>query len=58
VAGHDPGMFARPRDLEPIRDDLSLLLVSNMRIQATLEEIRRFLLGDDDGEDEGERADS
>jgi hypothetical protein len=45
-------VFVRPRDLQPIRDDLTLLIVSTMRIDAKLEEVKQMLLEEEDGDDD------
>jgi hypothetical protein len=45
-------VFLRPRDLEPIDRDLTLILQTLMGMNAMLEEIRHLLGGDDDGEEE------
>jgi len=44
-------VFARPRDLAPIRDDLSSIMRFLMGIDAKLEEIERLIREDDDEEE-------
>ncbi|MCC6222944.1 MAG: hypothetical protein IT201_05570 [Thermoleophilia bacterium] len=44
-------MLARPRDLAPLRDDLSLIMEYLMRINAKLEGIERLIRDEDDQED-------
>jgi hypothetical protein len=45
-------VFVRPRDLEPINQDLTQILATLMGMRATLEEIRYLLDEEDDGEEE------
>jgi hypothetical protein len=52
AVGHDHVVFVRPRDLEPIDRDLTLILQTLMGIDAKLDEIRYLLGEDDDGEEE------
>ena len=49
---NDRSVFLRPKDLEPVTDDLALVLGALMRIDARLENIELLLQEDDDGEDE------
>ena len=45
-------MFVRPRDLVPVNQDLTQILVMLMGLDAKLDEIRHLLGEDDDGEEE------
>jgi hypothetical protein len=45
-------MFVRPRDLEPISEDLNLVLEVLIRLDAKLDVVRYLLGEDDDGEEE------
>jgi hypothetical protein len=48
--------FVRPRDLEPISQDLTQILATLMGMNATLEEILHLLEGEDDGEEEASES--
>ena len=49
---HDHAVFVRPRDLIPINQDLTQVLVLLMGLDAKLDEIKDLLGEDDDGEEE------
>jgi hypothetical protein len=51
VTGQHVEVFARPRDLAPITEDLSLVMRFLMGIDAKLEQIKALIQEDDDGEE-------